>query len=109
VDEALRPFGFQPPAWYEAMKGEAGTRDPAGLGDQAAAAGFTGVRVRTITVATGLSTPAQLASWRLGLAHYVPFLRSLNPARRAAARHAAEQAAAGTGPLIVSMVVLTGR
>ncbi len=82
---------------------------PARLGDQAAGAGFTGVRVATITVATGLSTPAQLASWRLGLAHYAPFLQSLDPARRAAARRAAEQAAAGTGPLVVSMMVLTAR
>jgi len=111
VDGALRRFGFRPPAWYEAMKGEAdaAAQDPAWLGDQAASVGFTGVRVATIDVPTGLSTPAQLASWRLGLAHYAPFLRSLDPARRAAARCAAEEAAAGTGPLVVSMVVLTAR
>ena len=111
VDGALRPFGFRPPAWYESMKQEAdaAARDPGRLGDQAASAGFTGVRVATITVATGLSTPAQLASWRLGLAHYALFLQSLDPARRAAARRAAEQAAAGTGPLVVCMTVLTAR
>src|SRR6266436_623616 len=68
VDEVLRPFGFRPPAWYESMKQEGGpaAQDPAWLGGQAAAAGWTGVRVRTIAVATGVSTPAQLASWRLG-------------------------------------------
>ena len=111
VDGALRRFGFRPPAWYEAMTGEAdaAAQDPAWLGAQAAAAGFTGVRVAAITVPTGLSTPAQLASWRLGLAHYAPFLRSLDPARRAAVQRAAEEAAAGTGPLVVSMVVLTAR
>ena len=111
VDGALRPFGFRPPAWYESMKQEAdaAAQDPARLADQAASAGFTGVRVAAITVPTGLSTPAQLASWRLGLAHYAPFLQSLDPARRAAARRAAEQAAAGTGPLVVSMVVVTAR
>ena len=111
VDRALRPFGFRPPAWYESMKREAdaAAQDQARLADQAAGAGFTGVRVAAITVPTGLSTPAQLASWRLGLAHYAPFLQSLDPAQRSAARRAAEQAAAGTGPLVVSMVVLTAR
>jgi SAM-dependent methyltransferase len=111
VDGALRPFGFRPPAWYESMKQEAdaAAQDPARLADQAAGAGFTGVRVAAITVPTGLSTPAQLASWRLGLAQYAPFLQSLDPARRAAVRRAAEQAAAGTGPLVVSMVVVTAR
>ena len=111
VDGALRRSGFRPPAWYEAMTGEAdaAAQDPAWLGAQAAAAGFTEVRVAAITVPTGLSTPAQLASWRLGLAHYAPFLRSLDPARRAAVQRAAEEAAAGTGPLVVSMVVLTAR
>jgi len=88
VDGALRPFGFRPPAWYESMKQEAdaAAQDPARLADQAAGAGFTGVRVAAITVPTGLSTPTQLASWRLGLAHYAPFLQSLDPARRAVRR-----------------------
>jgi SAM-dependent methyltransferase len=111
VDGALRPFGFRPPAWYESMKREAdaASQDPARLADQAAGAGFTGVRVAAISVPTGLSTPAQLASWRLGLAQYAPFLQSLDPAKRAAARRAAEQAVVGTGPLVVSMVVVTAR
>jgi SAM-dependent methyltransferase len=116
VDEALRPFGFRPPAWYESMKQEDGlvAQDPARLGDQAASAGFADVRVRTIAVPTGLSDPAQLVAWRLGLAHVAPFLRSLDAERRAAARRAAEQAvagrvAAGAGPLVVSMMVITAR
>ena len=45
------------------------------------------------------------------MAHYAPFLRSLDPAGRAAARRAAERAVAagatGGGPLVVEMVVLT--
>ena len=111
VDEALRPFGFRPPAWYSSMQREAGpaAQDPARLAAQAAAAGFADVRVRTMTVPTGLSTPAQLASWRLGLAQIAPFLQSLDAGQRKAARRAAEQAVAGTGPLVVSMLVLTGR
>jgi ubiquinone/menaquinone biosynthesis C-methylase UbiE len=111
VDEALRPFGFQPPAWYLSLQREAGpaAQDPARLAAQAAAAGFTDVRVRTMTVPTGLSAPAQLASWRLGMAQVAPFLQSLAAGPRAAARRAAERAVAGTGPLVVSMLVLTGR
>jgi ubiquinone/menaquinone biosynthesis C-methylase UbiE len=110
VDEALRPFGFQLPAWYRSLQREAGpaAQDPARLAAQAAAAGFTGVRVRTMTVPTGLSASAQLASWRLGMAQVVPFLQSLDAEQRAAARRAAEQAVAGTGPLVVSMLILTG-
>jgi hypothetical protein len=80
------------------------------LAAQAAAAGFTGVRTRTMAVPTGLATPAELVAWRLGMAHYAPFMRSLDAAGRAAVRRAAEQAVAavtGTEPLVVSMVVLT--
>ena len=111
VDEALRPFGFQPPAWYQSLQREAGpaAQDPERLAAQAAAAGFTDVRVRTMTVPTGLSEPAQLASWRLGLAQVAPFLQALDAGQRVAARRAAERAVAGTGPLVVSMLVLTGR
>ena len=110
VDDALRPFGFQPPAWYLSLQREAGpaAQDPGRLAAQAAGAGFTDVQVRTMTVPTGLSDPAQLASWRLGMAQVAPFLQSLDAGQRAAARRAAEQAVAGTGPLVVSMLVLTG-
>ena len=40
VGEALRPFGFQPPAWYLLLQREAGpaAQDPARLAAQAAAA-----------------------------------------------------------------------
>ena len=110
VDDALRPFGFQPPAWYLSLQREAGpaAQDPGRLAAQAASAGFSDVQVRTMTVPTGLSDPAQLASWRLGMAQVAPFLQSLDAGQRAAARRAAEQAVAGTGPLVVSMLVLTG-
>jgi hypothetical protein len=80
----------------------------------AAAAGFTQVQVTVLAVPTGLATAAELVSWRLGMAHYAPFVRALDPAGRAALRHAAEQAMAATGPgplipLVVSMAVLTAR
>jgi hypothetical protein len=71
----------------------------------AAAAGFARVRLREVTVRTGLSTAARLASWRLGMADVAPFVESLPPGRRAALR--GERAVAGTEPLVVRMPVLT--
>jgi hypothetical protein len=69
--------------------------------------------VTTVAVPTDLVTPAELVSWRLGMAHYATFLHSMDAAGRAAVRRAAEQAvAAVTGaepgdPLVVLMVVLS--
>jgi SAM-dependent methyltransferase len=109
VDETLRQFGYRPPAWYLTFKRETEPQaaDPALLAGHAAAAGFRRVRLRTAAVPTGLSAPAQLAAWRLGMAHVAPFVGSLDAARRAALRRAAERATAGTGPLVVSMLILT--
>ncbi len=109
VDTALRRFGYQPPSWYAAMQRDAAARaaDPRRLARDAATAGFTGVRLRTIGVPTGLTRPADLAAWRLGLAHIAPFVQSLDTPRRAALRQAAESAVAGAGPLVVSLLVLT--
>ncbi len=107
VDAALRSVGYRPPAWYAALRPGSRASDPAELAEGAAAAGFTRVRVRAMDVPTGLAAPAELVSWRLGMAHYAPFMRSLDPPRRAEVRRTAERAVAGTGPLVVSMTVLT--
>jgi SAM-dependent methyltransferase len=112
ADGALRSFGYRPPAWYAALAPGSRASDPGILAESAAAAGFTRVQVRTMSVPTGLATPAELVSWRLGMAHVAPFVRSLDAAGRAAVRRAAEQAVAAvteTGLLVVSMVVLTAR
>ena len=114
ADGAFRSFGYQPPGWYAVLTPGSRAGDPEILAESAAAAGFTRVQARTVSVPTGLATPAELVAWRLGMAHYAPFLRSLDPAGRAAARRAAERAVAasidgatGGGPLVVEMVVLT--
>jgi SAM-dependent methyltransferase len=114
VDEAARSFGYRPPAWYTALAPGSRASDPDVLAECAAAAGFTRVRVRTSDVPTGLATPAELVSWRLGMAHFAPFMGSLDAPGRAAVRRAAEQAVArvapGAGPvrpLVVSMTMLT--
>ncbi len=112
VDDVLAAFGYRTPDWYVTFKQQTEPRaaDPALLRAQAVAAGFAGVEVRTVTVATGLATPTQLASWRLGMAHVAPFAASLGESRHAALRRAAEAAvsSAGSGRLEVSMLVLTG-
>jgi len=107
VDAALRPFGYREPPWHSCVS--AGAERVAG---QAAEAGFGQVRLRTMSVPTGLVTPAQLAAWRLGLAQFAPFLGQLDASERAAARRAAEraveQAVGQAGPLTVSMALVTG-
>jgi SAM-dependent methyltransferase len=108
VDDALAQYGFRPPPWYVTLKSDLEPRvdDPANLSALATAAGYVDVSVHTLPVATGFDTPAQLAGWRLGMAHVAPFLQTLDPSQRAAARSAAESALAGAAPLVVSMVVL---
>ena len=111
VDGVLGSFGYVPPPWYLTFKQDTEPRasDPAGLGGACTSAGFADVRLRTVTVDTGRSAPSELAAWRLGMAHVAPFVGALPAARRAELRRAAESAVAGTGPLVISMLVLTAR
>jgi ubiquinone/menaquinone biosynthesis C-methylase UbiE len=111
VDGVLRSFGYRAPAWYLTLKAETepAAGDPARLGEQAAAAGYTSIRTRPAAVPTGLSTPAELASWRLGMAHVAPFVHSLDPAEKARLRAAAESAVAGAGLLVLPITVLSAR
>ncbi len=108
VDDALHQYGFRPPAWHSALKQdtEPQVADPQRLAHIAASAGYRDVHVETIAVATGVDTPAQMADWRLGMAHLAPFMQSLRPAQQAEARHAAETALAGAPALVVPLVVL---
>jgi len=108
VDTVLTEFGYCPPDWYQAFKRQTEPRsqDPDWLRAQLAAAGFGEVAVRTLSVRTSIGTPAQLAAWRLGMAHIAPFVAALPAARRADLCRAAE-AAVGAGQLQVSALVLT--
>jgi len=109
VDEVLGAFGYRPPPWYIAFKQdtEPWGSDPAALGRDLTAAGYTDIRLGTITVNTGLSRPAELAAWRLGMAHVAPFVSSLTSARRDELRRSAQVVVTGTGPLVVDLLVLT--
>jgi hypothetical protein len=107
----LASYGYRPPAWYSVFKRETEPRagDAAVLTARARAAGFADVRVRTIVVPTGVSAADQLASWRLGMAHVAPFLKSLDVDDQARVRRDAASALTGCAPLTVPMVVLTAR
>jgi len=111
VDDAVRSFGYRPPAWHTVLQPGSRASDLKVVARCAAAAGFTRVQAHIAAVPTGLATPAELVSWRLGMAHLAPFMRSLDAPGRAAVRRAAEQAVAAaagpTMPLVVSMVVLS--
>jgi ubiquinone/menaquinone biosynthesis C-methylase UbiE len=113
VDDVLADYGYHAPGWYLRFKEETEPRvnDPDMLATQAAAAGFTGVDIRTVAVTAAMTAPAQLVSWRLGMAHIAPFAASLGPSRHAELLQAAEAAVAkaGSGSLKVEMLVLTGR
>ncbi len=112
VDEVLAAFGYQPPGWYLAFKQQTEPRaaDAGWLLDQAATAGFGSLRSQTAIVATGLTTPAELTSWRLGMAHVAPFVAALDLRRQTELQRAAVAAvtSAGGGALEVTMLVLTG-
>ncbi|MDT4907819.1 MAG: hypothetical protein QOI69_1060 [Pseudonocardiales bacterium] len=108
AEEALAAVGFQAPAWYVTFKAatERLVADPAALAGLAESAGYGRVQVQVVDVATGLDTPAEMAAWRLGMAHVAPFLRSLAPERQAQVRRTAEDALVAAPPLVVPLVVL---
>lgn len=107
VDAVLARSGYSPPPWYLAMKndGEPRLADTGLFGQCARTAGYERVEFRTMTVATDLSSPAQLAAWRLGLAHVAPYVRSLDERRQRELLRDARRAADGCPPLVVSMLV----
>lgn len=109
IEEVLRRHGYVAPDWYATFKaaGWAGEPGPAEMEDRARAAGYPSAHAEVVEVDTGLGTPADLVSWRFGMAHTAPFVASLEPERGAGVRRDAETAVAGMPPLVVAMVVLS--
>jgi SAM-dependent methyltransferase len=107
VDAVLVRFGYRPPGWYVTFKQDTEPLfgDARLVRELALAAGYSRVESGVIAVPTGLSGAAELAAWRLGMAHVAPFAGSLTPARQAELRRAAEDAADGSGPLVVDVLV----
>jgi SAM-dependent methyltransferase len=109
VDEAAERFGFLSPPWYEQLKAEREPQveDPELLASLARSAGFREATVTQLAVDTGVHTPAEIVSWRWGMAHLAPFVEGLTEERRAVARRESEDAVAGIGPVIVDIQVLS--
>ena len=108
VDDLARQFGFVAPAWYSQLKAdvEPGVDDPDKLSALAWSAGFTRVEVSVHDVDAKVSGAAQLARWRLGMAHLAPFVAALDRGRRGQLVAACERALAGAPPLVVPLVIL---
>jgi len=111
VEAVLVGHGLVPPDWYVTFKagGGDGEPGPAELTAYAGAAGFGSAEAAIFEVDTGLHTPGDLVSWRLGMAHTAPFAATLAPDELALARREAEDAVAGMPPLVVQMVVLSAQ
>jgi SAM-dependent methyltransferase len=109
VAEAAEQFGYVPQPWYERLKNELEPQveDPDLLRSLARSAGHRTVDVVELTVDTGLRTPAEIVTWRWGMANLAPFVAGLSADRRAEARSAAEAAVADIGPVRVEILVLT--
>jgi ubiquinone/menaquinone biosynthesis C-methylase UbiE len=109
VDEAAARFGFVSPPWYERLKNELEPRveHPELLTSLARRAGYRQIEVTQMTVDTGLRAPAEIVTWRWGMAHLAPFVDGLSKARRDEARREAEDAVAGLGPVLVDIQVLS--
>jgi SAM-dependent methyltransferase len=107
VDAVLVRFGYRPPSWYLTVKQDTEPRfgDPRVVRRLALAAGYRTCESSALAVQTGLSAPAQLAAWRLGLAHVAPFVAGLPAGRRDELRRAAEAAIGCSEPLVVEMLV----
>ncbi|HKR99910.1 MAG TPA: class I SAM-dependent methyltransferase [Candidatus Dormibacteraeota bacterium] len=86
VDEVAERYGWQRPAWYEhfKMELEPQTDNEAKLRELAAAAGLAVVRIVRINVDTGVDTPHDIVSSRIGMAYLSPFVGSLSDERRGA-------------------------
>ncbi|WP_051276907.1 class I SAM-dependent methyltransferase [Marmoricola sp. URHB0036] len=106
VDEVVRRYGFDTPGWYTTMKGGHPMDDPERLAGLARTAGFGTVEVDLRQVDTGIAGN-DLAAWRLGMAHYAPFLATLDARSLDALRRDVESAVDGLPPLTMSVLVLT--
>ena len=83
IDEAAQREGWQIPRWYSDVKRTAvpmlGTAEA--MERVARQAGLADVTVSERPVDVGVTTPEQLVAYRLGQAHYSPWLSALGPVR----------------------------
>ena len=108
VDAVAARHGFVVPAWYAWLKSdvEPTVDDPVRLAALARDAGFGRVDVTTTPVDVGVRTPEQLVTWRMGMAHLAPFVRSLGPVERDELRAECIDALRDAPPLVIPLVIL---
>jgi ubiquinone/menaquinone biosynthesis C-methylase UbiE len=110
VDDAMTGLGFVLPDWYQRVKETSDQiEDPEVLGALVATAAFEDVRVREQAVDVGLDTPEDVVGWRLGMAHLAPWVASLSEKRREHALEAAREAVADLGPVVIDVLLVSGR
>jgi ubiquinone/menaquinone biosynthesis C-methylase UbiE len=110
VDDAMEGLGFVTPDWYQRVKDtSAAIEQPEALSALVAAAGFQDVLVREQAVDVGLHTPEDVVGWRLGMAHLAPWVASLSEQRRERAVYAAREAVTDLGPVVIDVLLVSGR
>ncbi len=112
VDKVAETFGFVRPEWYLAFKRylEPKTNTRATLRQCAREAGLSDIRIMQRIVNTGIASPAEIVSSRVGMAHLAPFVESLAPVRREQFVTAAVKAVArDPQPLRPAILVLSSR
>lgn len=111
VEEVMRSYGHERPAWYSRFKDEVEpmTAFPDRLATVARAAGLIDVTVHEHAVDVDVRTADGIIAWRLGNPMYAPFVAALEPATRADVQ-AALRAALGPEPepLVPELLVLVG-
>jgi hypothetical protein len=109
VDSVAGQHGFVAPQWYLVLKtlGERRVGSSERLSVLAERAGCAKYDVLRLDVPTGLTTPADLVRWRLGMAHLAPWLASLPRPQRAELEAEATAALVNTPELVVPLLVLS--
>jgi SAM-dependent methyltransferase len=111
VDEVLVRYGFVHPEWYRVVKEQ---RIPlsATVGSLAAsgsAGGLADLRVEDMRIDLSDLPTRDAVAYRLGLAHIAPFVATLDAATRMRLDAELADAIEGLPPLVLPMLVLSGR
>jgi ubiquinone/menaquinone biosynthesis C-methylase UbiE len=111
VDEVLMRYGFVHPEWYRVVKEQ---RIPlsATVGSLAAsgsAGGLADLRVEDMRIDLSDLPTRDTVAYRLGLAHIAPFVATLDAATRMRLDAELADAIEGLPPLVLPMLVLSGR
>jgi ubiquinone/menaquinone biosynthesis C-methylase UbiE len=106
VDEVAAEYGFVPPDWYLGFRDTAqGFDDPESVERAVAAAGFSEWTVTEEAVDVGLSDPADVVRYRLGMPHLHRFAAGLPDDVRGSFVAEATEAVRRTGERFAPMVV----